>query len=214
MTTIDPRRTALFCGDIQKGFLHPRGAYGRNGLASAYAPVVLPRVRAVADALRAAGGVTVCSTFTLVPGRDGEPLIAEHLRQLRPFLGKGDFAPGSFDLEPMDEIGPMDFLIEKVAYSAFYNTRLEFVLRRLGIETLLVCGVVTQGCVASTARDAHTREFHTLVLEDGCAAFKREVHDAAIADLRNLVGVTDCASAVGLIEAARAAVAAGGENRP
>jgi ureidoacrylate peracid hydrolase len=53
------------------------------------------RIRPVADALRAKGGTYISAQFTLVPGPGGEPLIAPHLKKLRPFLGKGDFAPGA-----------------------------------------------------------------------------------------------------------------------
>ncbi|MGB1669230.1 MAG: cysteine hydrolase family protein, partial [Candidatus Puniceispirillaceae bacterium] len=68
----------------------------------------------------------------------------------------------------------------KVAYSAFYQTRMEFVLSRAGIRTLMVCGIVTNGGVASTVRDAHVRDFNTITLHDGCAAFSPETHDTAI----------------------------------
>ena len=61
----------------------------------------------------------------------------------------------------------------KVAYSAFFNTQLDWVLRRAGITTVAVCGIVTNGGVARTVRDAHMRDYQTLVLSDGCAAFKQ-----------------------------------------
>ena len=60
----------------------------------------------------------------------------------------------------------------------------EWVLRKAGIETLLVCGIVTNGGVASTVRDAHVRDFDVRVLEDGCAAFAPETHRTAIDALR------------------------------
>jgi ureidoacrylate peracid hydrolase len=49
----------------------------------------------VANALRAKGGWIVSTQFTLVPGKGGEPFISPHLKSIRPFLGKGDFAPGA-----------------------------------------------------------------------------------------------------------------------
>ena len=66
---------------------------------------------------------------------------------------------------------PADLAVEKVAYSAFYMTRLEWVLRKAGIDRLVVGGIVTNGGVASTVRDAHVRDFEAVVLADGCAAF-------------------------------------------
>lgn len=197
---LDPRRAALLVVDLQNDFLHPDGAYARGGLASADIAALPGRVGPVADAMRAAGGLVVSTQFTLVPGREGEPLISPHLKALRPFLGKGDFAPGSWGNALVDELSPADIVIEKVAYSAFYMTRLEWVLRKAGVETLLICGIVTNGGVASTARDAHLRDFDTIVLGDGCAAFSRERHNGALADLGSVVRVSTCADAAGRLQ--------------
>ena len=82
------------------------------------------------------------------------------------------------------QLAPADVTVEKIAYSAFYMTRLEWVLRKCGIEQLYFTGIVTNGGVASTVRDAHVRDFDCTVIEDGCAAFSDEVHRAAIDGLR------------------------------
>ena len=95
----------------------------------------------------------------------------------------------------VDELAPSDFQIEKLAYSAFYMSRLEWVLRKLGIEKLIVGGIVTNGGVASTVRDAHVREFEITVLEDGCAAFSAEVHRVAIEGLRPVATISTIAKA-------------------
>ena len=196
MLKIDPGTTALLIGDMQNGFIHPQGCYARGGASSPAFRAIVPALRAAADALRERGGLIVASLFTLAPGRGGEPIISEHLKKLRPFLRRGDFAPGSFDQQVIDELQPVDCAVEKVAYSAFYNSRLEFLLRREGIRTLVCTGVVSNGGVASTARDAHTRDFHTIVLEDACAALRPEVHEAAMADLRNVLTVARSADLV------------------
>src|SRR5690606_29705196 len=145
-------------------FLHPAGAYARGGQGTADIAALPGRVLPVAQALRAKRGWMISAEFTLVPGKDGEPFISPHLKAMRPFLGKGDFAPGSWGQALVDELQPADIRVEKVAYSAFYMTRLEWILRKAGIETLLVCGIVTNGGVASTVRDAHMRDFSTIVL--------------------------------------------------
>ena len=76
-----------------------------------------------------------------------------------------------------------------LAYSAFHASRLEWVLRKCGIEQLYFTGIVTNGGVASTVRDAHVRDFDCTVIADGCAAFSNEVHRAAID--QHLAGVVD-----------------------
>jgi len=201
MITLDSAsRTALVLVDLQNDFLHPRGAYGRAGQGAPAIAALPARLKPVVGAMRAAGGWIVSTHFTLVPGRGGEPMILPHLKKLRPFLTKGDFAPGSFGHDLVDELKPADLTIEKVAYSAFYMSRMEFVLRRAGIDTLVFAGIVTNGGVASTVRDAHVRDFRVVVLSDGCAAFSAAVHDATIASLASVVETSDCASVVAALK--------------
>ncbi len=191
--TIDPKRSALLTIDLQNDFLHPKGAYGRAGQTSDAISALPSRIRPLVDALRAKDGTYISAQFTLVPGPGGEPLIAPHLKALRPFLGKGDFAPGAFGHALVDELAPADYTVEKVAYSAFYQSRLEYILRALDIDTLIVGGIVTNGGVASTVRDAHLRNVHTILLSDGCAAFKQEVHDATLISLGSITPIVTCA---------------------
>jgi nicotinamidase-related amidase len=197
-----PRHTALVIVDLQNDFVHPDGAYARGGQKNADIAALPARVGSVAEALRAKGGWVVSTHFTLVPGKGGEPFISPHLKAMRPFLKKGDFAPGGWGHRLLDELQPADLSVEKVAYSAFYMTRLEWVLRKAGIDTLLFCGIVTNGGVASTVRDAHIRDFPATVLADGCAAFSRETHERSIGDLSTLARIMDCADAIDWIRAA------------
>jgi ureidoacrylate peracid hydrolase len=193
--TLTPSTTALLIVDLQNDFLDAKGAYGRAGETSADIAALPDRVKPVADALRTAGGWIVSTQFTLVLGKAGEPFISPHLAKLRPFLGKGDFLPSAWGHQLVDTLQPADITVEKVAYSAFYQTRMEWVLRKAGIETLLVCGIVTNGGVASTLRAAHVRDFHTILLSDGCAAFRRDVHDTTVGSLATISQVMTCAEA-------------------
>lgn len=190
---IDPKRTALLTIDLQNDFLHPDGAYGRAGQTAEAITALPARIKPVVDSLRARGGTYISAQFTLVPGPGEEPLIAPHLKALRPFLGKGDFAPGKFGHALVDALVPADYTVEKVAYSALYQTRLEYILRALDIDTLIIGGIVTNGGVASTVRDAHLRNIHTVLLSDGCAAFKQDVHDATLISLGSICPNVTCA---------------------
>jgi ureidoacrylate peracid hydrolase len=187
---------ALMLGDLQNDFLHPDGAYARGGQTSPAIAALPERLAPLVRAGRQSGVLIVATLFTLVPGRGGEPIMSPHLKQLRPFLKRGNFAPGSWGQQLVDALGPADLAVEKVAYSAFYMSRLEWVLRKCGIEHLYVTGIVTNGGVASTVRDAHVREFHCTVIEDGCAAFSEDVHRAAIAGLRPVAAITTIVEAI------------------
>src|SRR5947208_3385626 len=147
--------TALILGDLQNDFLHPDGAYGRAGQSSPDIAALPARLAPLVRAARDNGTLIVATLFTLVPGRGAEPIISPHLKSLRPFLRKGDFAPGSWGQQLIDELAPADVAVEKIAYSAFHMSRLEWVLRKCGVEQLYFTGIVTNGGVASTVRDAH-----------------------------------------------------------
>lgn len=185
--------TALLLVDLQNDFVHPEGAYGRAGQGVAEIAALPGRLAPLARAIRAQGGLVVTTHFTLVPGRGGEPIISPHLKAMRPFLAKGDFLPGAWGHDLVDALQPSDLAVEKIAYSAFYMTRLEWVLRKSGITRLIVGGIVTNGGVASTVREAHVRDIDTVVLSDGCAAFTPDIHATAIDALRPVSRVTTVA---------------------
>jgi nicotinamidase-related amidase len=185
--------TALLLCDLQNDFLHPEGAYGRAGQGAAEIAAIPARLAPLAHAMRAKGGWIASTHFTLFTGRGGEPFIDPHLRAMRPFLKKGDFVQGGWGHAVVDELAPSDLPVEKVGYDAFYQTRLEWLLRKAGIRRLLVAGIVTNGGVASTVRGAHVREFAVTVLRDGCGAFTPQLHETAIEALRPVAEISTIA---------------------
>jgi nicotinamidase-related amidase len=200
---MNPATSALILGDLQNDFFHPDGAYGRAGVGSAAIAALPGRLAPLVRAARARGVLVVATLFTLVPGRGGVPIISPHLRALRPFLARGDFAPGAWGQQLVEDLSPADIAIEKIAYSAFHMSRLEWVLRKCGINELYVAGIVTNGGVASTVRDAHVREFHCTVIEDGCAAFSDELHRSAIEGLRPVAGIITIEQAMAMTTESR-----------
>jgi nicotinamidase-related amidase len=192
----DPATTALLLCDLQNDFIHPKGAYARGGQSAPEIAALPARLAPLAHRMRARGGWVVATLFTLIPGKGGAPLISPHLKALRPFLRAGDFASGSWGQALVDELAPADLMVEKVAYSAFYMSRLEWVLRKAGIERLLVAGIVTNGGVASTVRDAAVRDIPCTLLADGCAAFDARTHEIAVEALRPVARIATVAEAL------------------
>ena len=188
------QRIGLVIIDLQNDFLAPEGAYARGNTVSPEALLLPERVAPVAQAVKQHQGLVAASLFTLWPDTQGQPMISPHLLARRPFLRAGDFAPGSWGQANVDAIAPwVDVSVCKVAYSAFFNTQLDWVLRRAGIDTVVVCGIVTNGGVASTVRDAHMRDYRTVVLSDGCANFSDTAHQAALTDMASVAEVMTCA---------------------
>lgn len=181
--------------DLQNDFLSPDGAYARGNMASSAAQALPARMEPVARAIKSHGGLVTASLFTLWPDAKGEPIISAHLKERRQFLRKGDFAPGSRGQANVDLLLPcVDVSVCKVAYSAFFNTQLDWLLTKASVDTLVVCGIVTNGGVASTVRDAHVRDYHVIVLSDGCAAFSDGAHQAALIDMASIADVMDSAT--------------------
>ena len=199
----DFSRTALCLLDLQNDFLHPDGAYGRAGQRADVLAELPARIAPLVAKARSMAMPIISSHFTLIPGPRGEPMISPHLKQMRPFLTRGDFLPGSWGHGVVDELAPSDYQIEKIAFSAFYMTRLDWLLRKLNISQIIVTGLVTNGGVASTIRDAHVRDIDVILAEDGCAAFSEQVHLTAVESLRPVAKVLSISEIVSVLEAAR-----------
>ena len=101
------------------------------------------------------------------------PPMAERAKAIIENTPGSDFAPG---LEP--QAG--DYIIEKRRSSSFCGTDLELLLRRRGIDTLILTGIATSACVESTAREAADRDFNTIVVSDSTADMTREAHDFSL----------------------------------
>jgi len=92
---------------------------------------------------------------------------------------------GSFDDRIMGELAPLEGekIIRKRRYSVFYKTDLEEHLRKEGVEDLVICGVMTNLCCETTARDAFMRDFRVFFIEDATATVNPELHLATLMNL-------------------------------
>ncbi|MCL4459464.1 MAG: cysteine hydrolase [Chloroflexi bacterium] len=93
--------------------------------------------------------------------------------------------PGSLEAEILPELKPLEgeIVLTKTASGAFNCTAIDYVLRNLGITQLVIVGVVTNGCVETTVRDASDRGYQVILVEDGCAALTSAAHQASINNL-------------------------------
>ena len=177
---MDNERYALLVVDMQNGFCHPDGSFPRigRGLEGAMGAV---RTAAVAVGQARRAGIPV--VFTRHVYRPGRPDEGAALIRNSPELAEVDgLAVSTWDAAVCDELGcgPGDLVVDKVRFDAFQWTSLEPLLRGLGVTKLMICGVVTNICVESTARSAFMRDFPVTLLEDCCAAKTRRLHELAI----------------------------------
>ena len=82
----------------------------------------------------------------------------------------------------VEEMGfrPDDYLIKKRRYSAFFGTDFEILLRGLKVDTLLLCGGLTDVCVHYTFVDGHQSDYFCRVIEDCVGGSSEEAHEAAL----------------------------------
>jgi nicotinamidase-related amidase len=80
-------------------------------------------------------------------------------------------------------------VIDKPGKGAFYQTDLELLLHNRGIENLLVCGVTTEVCVNTTVREANDRGYRCIVLDDCCASYFPQFHEAGLAMIKAQGGI-------------------------
>jgi len=202
---LDPAHAALVVVDVQNNFCHPRGYHGRAGSDLTMMPAMAERLGALVAAARAAGTliVWVRATYDLI--HQGEPLAQQ--------LAKGGRHPlrcpeGDWEAEWWGELRPdpaaqNEVVVTKHRYSAFWDSDIDLYLRSNAIRTVVVTGVVTSGCVDSTARDAFFRNYFAVLPADACASFNRSRHEAALAKLgQTMAEVTDTATVAARWQAA------------
>ncbi|MEK6726888.1 MAG: isochorismatase family cysteine hydrolase [Deltaproteobacteria bacterium] len=91
----------------------------------------------------------------------------------------------------VDELAPepKDIVIEKTTYSGFFNTRLEEVLRSLGVTDLIITGCVTNICILFTASDAVLRGYNVTVPKDCVAGLNKEDHEFGLRQMEKVLKV-------------------------
>lgn len=187
---VDPATTALVVIDMQVGGLTHGGAIGDSGHDLSMMPRVTKNCGRAIESARANGVPIFHIRVENLPDGDSSP--PGWLRALytaangRPIdLGrlsiKGDPAT-DFAPECMPQEG--EVVITKRRPSAFVGTELNLLLRSQGIESVVLVGVSTGGCVEATLRDAVHNDFYAVLVEDAVGAYDTVVHDAALTVMR------------------------------
>jgi nicotinamidase-related amidase len=131
-------------------------------------------------------------THLLQRGREkGIPIIFACDSFLREdFIFTGKMKPHSIrgtegaEVTDLLEVQEGDCVLPKRRFSAFFKTDLDQTLRTWQCDTVAVAGITTNFCVLLTAMDALCYDFSAILLEDCCAAHRREVHDTTIDNYR------------------------------
>lgn len=193
---MEGKTTALVLIDMQNDFLYRKGAYPSAGLLIPESHALIGRLQQLSEKVREKDGYIVATLFTLLPAKNGEPIIPEAIKKARPFLKKGDFCPGEFGHELVEELRPADIQVQKIVPSAFHQTFLDYALKSVGIKTLLIGGIVTNSGVVATLRDAQAHGYDTHLLSNGCTAFSEQAHADTLLSLSHVTSIMTCEEAM------------------
>ena len=93
---------------------------------------------------------------------------------------------GSWDAKVLDEIAPEpdEIVIPKTSSSPFISTNLDYLLRNLGVRSLVLAGILTDQCIDSSARDACDLGYLVTLVTDACATLSAERHDWSLRNNR------------------------------
>lgn len=208
-----PARTALLVIDVLNDFCSAGGVIDATAVATPAVQAALPRIAALIGAARAAGVhvVHIQALYGPLYRGPGSPyrypsrntaegaVWSASAADLVP--GEAGFDPTMVELCLADSWGrdfldvarplPGEAVVAKHRYSALIDTDLERILRERGIDSVVLCGVTTNCCVESTARDLSMTDRFTVVAED-CVAVKdlvMHLHHASLEQIRTYFGV-------------------------
>jgi ureidoacrylate peracid hydrolase len=176
---IAPKRTALLVIDCQVDFGATDGEMARRGADMAAPQAALEKARVLVEAARSAGVAVVFVRLITNPAAESHVIREARARQ-------GEDGP---DLcvegtHGADFVGPQplpgEAIISKNRYSAFSHTGLGEQLHAGGVDTLVLAGLTTECCVASSAWDGFEQDFHVFIAADACAAYEKDLHSHAL----------------------------------
>jgi len=183
--TFTPSETSLLIVDMQYldahadyGMVADLKASGKRDVYEYYTGrlrTIVPNIQRLQVACRQAG-IEIMYAVIEALTQDGRDRGLGHKRS--GLLAR----PGSKEAQVLSELAPMgdEMVFRKTCGSAFTGTNLDYVLRNLGVKTLIVCGVVTSGCVEVAVRDANDLGYNVVAVEDATATWTQGLQDAAI----------------------------------
>lgn len=183
----DPRLAALLVVDVQNDFVSPNGSAGKRGEDVGAALAMMPQLLSLITAARRVGLTIVYIRTTHSEWTDTPSWIYRSTQR----SGLSTCREGSWGAEFYDGIVPQanERVVIKHRYSAFIHTDLNTVLKARGIQSVLVCGVATNVCVETTARDAYMFDYYVTVIDDCSAAYDAKLHLATLENIRRHFGL-------------------------
>jgi nicotinamidase-related amidase len=182
--------TALLVIDLQRCYLR-QGEDGGAAEAARWEPFrkrladkVLPKVQSLERRFRAAGSEVIFARIACQKNNGSDRSLSQRLPGFNDLLMPRD-SEGS---QIIDSVAPQgdEITVCKTTDSALTGTNLRLMLCNMGIKNVVVCGIFTDQCVASTVRSLADESFFVVIPEDACAAGTMELHDHELEILNHI----------------------------
>lgn len=185
-------RPALIVVDMQNGFMHPNGTFGKLGLKVLEPDQVIVSIQKLITTFNKQNLPVI---FTRLAWKADHSDCGRLLDKMPQVKIMGGFVKDTWDVEIIEDLDTGDaIVIDKTRNSAFFKTELEETLEGMGVKQLFITGVgyvlsaflihayknSTNVCVESTVRDAFTIGFHAVVVSDATATSTKEAYDASL----------------------------------
>ena len=172
---IEAARTALLVIDAQNWVMDEANRQPRPEFYAAARETVIPNIARLIAAARGAGAEVVYTVMENAT-RDGRDRSLDY--KLSGFF----IAKGSWDARVIDALAPGDdeLVIPKTSSSLFNSTNFEYLMRNIGIDTIIATGFLTDQCVDHTLRDGADRGFYMICARDACMTDTHARHEAAL----------------------------------
>jgi biuret amidohydrolase len=178
---LNPDWCAILPIDLQNDFMDPDGAVAKGGADISQMVGLAPKCIDFMNEARELGVRIVHVRIVDLP--DGQSDSPAWLRSKGLIAGVSGFAiEGTWGAEFVAGCEPLEgeLVVTKHRSSAFTGTNLDMILRACGIETVVIIGEQTPGCVEATYRDAAYYDYYNVLVEDRVAARDPELHEASI----------------------------------
>jgi nicotinamidase-related amidase len=162
---VDSKKTAYLNVDLQNVFVEGYDISSPNG------PFVVEQANRLAAACRAAGVLVIHTAQETRADMSNRGIASDIVISYMQSHGmeRGGIAAGSdaVKLSARLDVQPSDIILIKPRYGAFTGTDLDLILRRKGIDTVIIGGIATNVCCDTTAREANMRDYKVFFLSDG-----------------------------------------------
>lgn len=186
-------RPAVVVIDVVMAYLDPSSSLCLDGQAALAA-----NARLVAEARTLGAPVVFTQVVYQGEGADGGVFFRK-VPALRLFMEGSPLG----DFPPSPRPAPGELVVRKQYPSAFFGTSLASTLRAMAVDTVVLTGFSTSGCVRASALDALQHGFIPYVVEDACADRDPRLHEANLFDIQAKIGeVVKAEEALGLMRAA------------